>query len=170
MTIMKTNTYTQFKSFIKANCIDIREGYHYPKYMDDEAHLIYTAWYMFKHNLNKKQVEEYIDKDIEASKKKFSSHGINFNISILKPDAKPAGTLYNGWPYYNKDSYEFQISGCYGGGAWLSITNAKWKENVMKFYQYWDDKRTEELIKLEESQDKSKLTSFVKKCIKSFTS
>ena len=143
---MKTQTYIDFKNFVKTNCVtpynDVKkDGYKLFHYDGDSAHMIYSAWYMLKHNLTDEQREEYIIKDFEAAKKHFSSSGCYGHCCILKPDAKKTEGKYGS--YYDNDQYDLQVRCDFCGDAYISLP--KWKEAVNTIYNYWKTKLDNEI-------------------------
>lgn len=142
---MKTQTYIDFKNFVKTNCVipynDYKkDGYKLFRYDGDAAHLIYTAWYIFKHRLTGDAIEEYIKKDFDATKKHFTHNGCNMyygGIQILKPNAVKSKNKW-GTEYYASDQYEIEVKCSFCGGDYISLP--KWKDSVMKLYNYWNAK------------------------------
>ena len=145
---MKTNTYGEFKEYVVNNCVKNQEGKDYAVYDGDSAHLIYSAWYMFKHNLTPEQCQEYLEKDYEATRKHFYSQGGYAYVDIKKPDAKPETVTYpSGYSFerYKDTDYllKFSVSIC--GGDSYEYHKKDWINGVMKFYNFWKAKLDKEL-------------------------
>jgi len=145
-------TYTDFKNWVKATCIDKSHGFTI--YSSDTAHAIFSAWYMFKHNLTGEQIEEYLKKDVENSKKTFTDHGITVRFDTYWVDEYldkqykhliPLRKVFGDKPVYN--NYE-------GGGEWYAygITGTTWKQIVKVIYEYWYNKLIEEEVGNENSK------------------
>jgi len=145
---MKTNTYREFKEYVVNNCVKNQEGKDYAVYDGDSAHLIYSAWYMFKHNLTPEQCQEYLEKDYEATRKHFYSQGGYAYVDIKKPDAKPETVTYSNrysFQRYKDDDYLLKFSVSISGGDCYKYSKSDWVNGVMKFYNFWKAKLDKEL-------------------------
>ena len=124
---MKTNTYTQFKSFVKSTCVDQTTA----RYWSDEAHLIYSAWYMFKHRLNEEERKEFLKKDFENMHKKLYNNGLNLSINIDTEDVSYKRSFYtSGDCEYDYRESEYRL---------------KWMDAVTKFFDIWNSKLEQEI-------------------------
>lgn len=137
---MKTNTYRDFKNFVVNNCVKNAEGKDYKHYENDTAHLIYSAWYMFKHQLNEAQCLEYLKEDYRKSRKHFFNHGAHVCMMILGDNPK-----YNEYGRPTKESYDLQIVFYISGGEYYENECRNWVANCMKLYNYWKEKLDREL-------------------------
>lgn len=145
---MKTNTYGEFKEYVVNNCVKNQEGKDYAVYHGDSAHLIYSAWYMFKHNLTPEQCQEYLKKDYEATRKHFSSHGGYAYVEIIKNDAVPEIITYpSGWKQqkYKESDFLYKASTSITGGIYYKDYEDNWIKGVMDFYNFWKKKLDNEL-------------------------
>lgn len=124
---MKTNTYAQFKSFVKTNCIDQTTACHW----GDSAHLIYSAWYMFKHRLNEEERKEFLKKDFENMYKRMYNNGLSLYIEVNTKDISYKNSLYtSGGCEYDYRKSEYLV---------------KWTDAVTKFFNIWNSKLEQEI-------------------------
>lgn len=125
---MKTHTYTQFKSYVKTYCHDKNTRAHW----GDDAHVIHSAWYMFKHNLNEEERIEYLKKDFQNMYKRLYHNGLS---------------LYG--IFNDTEKISLKISLYTSGGDMLKYNEAKylqsWINAVMSFYNIWANLLAEEL-------------------------
>ena len=145
---MKTNTYGEFKEYVVNNCVKNQKGKDYAVYYGDSAHLIYSAWYMFKHNLTPEQCQEYLEKDYTATRKHFYSHGGYAHVEIIKTDAVPKIITYpSGWQTeeYSTSDYLYKGYTHIDGGAYYESSQKEWIKGVMEFYNFWKAKLDKEL-------------------------
>ena len=127
---MKTNTYAQFKNFVKKYVLnkDTKLNYY-----GSSAHVIHSAWYIFKHNLNNEQAQEFLKKDFDAMYKTMYNNGISDHINIEDKDfdIKYAARIYTlGGCEYNYRKSEYFT---------------KWSTIVLGLYNIWNNKREEEV-------------------------
>lgn len=127
---MKTNTYAQFKNFVKKYALNKDTKFNY---YGASAHVIHSAWYMFKHNLNNEQALEFLKKDFDAMYKTMYNNGISAHINIEDKefDIKYAASMYTsgGCEYdYRKSEYF-----------------TKWSTIVLGLYNIWNNRREEEI-------------------------
>ena len=127
---MKTNTYAQFKNFVKKYVLNKDTKF---KYYGSSAHVIHSAWYIFKHNLNNEQAQEFLKKDFDAMYKTMYNNGISVHINIEDKDfdIKYAARIYTsgGCEYdYRKSEYF-----------------TKWSTIVLGLYNIWNNRREEEI-------------------------
>ena len=127
---MKTNTYAQFKNFVKKYVLnkDTKLNYY-----GSSAHVIHSAWYIFKHNLNNEQAQEFLKKDFDAMYKTMYNNGISAHINIEDKDfdIKYAAGIYTlGGCEYNYRKSEYFT---------------KWSTIVLGLYNIWNNKREEEV-------------------------
>jgi hypothetical protein len=127
---MKTNTYAQFKNFVKKYVLNKDTKFNY---YGTSAHVIHSAWYIFKHNLNDEQALEFLKKDFDAMYKTMYNNGISAHINIEDKefDIKYAASMYTsgGCEYdYRKSEYF-----------------TKWSTIVLGLYNIWNNRREEEI-------------------------
>lgn len=127
---MKTKTYAQFKNFVKTYVLNKGTKFNY---YGASAHVIHSAWYMFKHNLNNEQSLEFLKKDFDTMCKKMYNNGISAHINIEDKefDIKYAASMYTsgGCEYdYRKSEYF-----------------TKWSTIVLGLYNIWNNRREEEI-------------------------
>ena len=127
---MKTNTYAQFKNFVKKYVLNKDTKFNY---YGASAHVIHSAWYIFKHNLNNEQAPEFLKKDFDAMYKTMYNNGISDHINIEDKDfdIKYAAGIYTlgGCEYdYRKSEYF-----------------TKWSTIVLGLYNIWNNRREEEI-------------------------
>jgi hypothetical protein len=127
---MKTNTYAQFKNFVKKYVLNKDTKFNY---YGTSAHVIHSAWYIFKHNLNNEQALEFLKKDFDAMYKTMYNNGISAHINIEDKefDIKYAASMYTsgGCEYdYRKSEYF-----------------TKWSTIVLGLYNIWNNRREEEI-------------------------
>ena len=127
---MKTNTYAQFKNFVKKYVLNKDTKFNY---YGSSAHVIHSAWYIFKHNLNNEQALEFLKKDFDAMYKTMYNNGISDHINIEDKDfdIKYAAGIYTsgGCEYdYRKSEYF-----------------TKWSTIVLGLYNIWNNRRDEEI-------------------------
>ena len=127
---MKTNTYAQFKNFVKKYVLNKDTKFNY---YGSSAHVIHSAWYIFKHNLNNEQAQEFLKKDFDAMYKTMYNNGISVHINIEDKDfdIKYAARIYTsgGCEYdYRKSEYF-----------------TKWSTIVLGLYNIWNNRREEEI-------------------------
>jgi hypothetical protein len=127
---MKTNTYAQFKNFVKKYVLNKDTKFNY---YGTSAHVIHSAWYIFKHNLNNEQALEFLKKDFDAMYKTMYNNGITAHINIEDKefDIKYAASMYTsgGCEYdYRKSEYF-----------------TKWSTIVLGLYNIWNNRREEEI-------------------------
>ena len=127
---MKTNTYAQFKNFVKKYVLNKDTKFNY---YGSSAHVIHSAWYIFKHNLNNEQALEFLKKDFDAMYKTMYNNGISDHINIEDKDfdIKYAAGIYTlgGCEYdYRKSEYF-----------------TKWSTIVLGLYNIWNNRREEEI-------------------------
>ena len=133
---MKTNTYAQFKNFVKKYVFNKDTNVNY---YGSSAHVIHSAWYIFKHNLNYEQALIFLMKDFDAMYKKMYNNGIRVSITINDKDfdiAYRARLYISGGSEYNCRKTEYF---------------AKWSEIVLGLYTIWNNKREEEIHGKEEA-------------------
>lgn len=127
---MKTNTYAQFKNFVKKYVLNKDVNFNY---YGASAHVIHSAWYIFKHNLTTEQAFEFLKKDFDGMYKKMYNHGI---YARLKIEDKDFGIKYDvGMETYGGHEYEFRKSGYF----------STWCTTVLGLYNIWNSKREEEI-------------------------
>lgn len=127
---MKTNTYAQFKNFVKKYVLNKDTKFNY---YGASAHVIHSAWYIFKHNLNNEQALEFLKKDFDAMYKTMYNNGISVHINIEDKDfdIKYATRIYTlGGCEYNYRKSEYFT---------------KWSTIVLGLYNIWNNKREEEV-------------------------
>ena len=135
---MKTNTYAQFKNFVKKYVFNKDTSVNY---YGASAHVIHSAWYIFKHNLNYEQALVFLMKDFDAMYKKMYNHGSFIRLKIvdkefdLKYDVWTTG-LTSGGSEYNRRKTEYF---------------AEWSKIVLGLYNIWNNKREEEIHGKEET-------------------
>ena len=127
---MKTNTYAQFKNFVKKYVLNKDTKFNC---YGASAHVIHSAWYIFKHNLNNEQALEFLKKDFDAMYKTMYNNGISDHINIEDKDfdIKYATRIYTlgGCEYdYRKSEYF-----------------TKWSTIVSGLYNIWNNRREEEI-------------------------
>ena len=127
---MKTNTYAQFKNFVKKYVLNKDAKFNY---YGASAHVIHSAWYMFKHNLNNEQALEFLKKDFDSMYKTMYNNGISAHINIEDKefDIKYVASMYTsgGCEYdYRKSEYF-----------------TKWSTIVLGLYNIWNNRREEEI-------------------------
>ena len=127
---MKTNTYAQFKNFVKKYVFNKDTKFNC---YGSSAHVIHSAWYIFKHNLNNEQAQEFLKKDFDAMYKTMYNNGISVHINIEDKefDIKYAARIYTsgGCEYdYRKSEYF-----------------TKWSTIVLGLYNIWNNRREEEI-------------------------
>ena len=127
---MKTNTYAQFKNFVKKYVLNKDTKFNY---YGSSAHVIHSAWYIFKHNLNNEQAQEFLKKDFDAMYKTMYNNGISAHINIEDKDfdIKYAARIYTlgGCEYdYRKSEYF-----------------TKWSTIVLGLYNIWNNRREKEI-------------------------
>ena len=126
---MKTNTYAQFKNFVKKYVFN-KDNFNY---YGSSAHVIHSTWYIFKHNLNNEQAQEFLKKDFDAMYKTMYNNGISAHINIEDKDfdIKYAAGIYTlGGCEYNYRKSEYFT---------------KWSTIVLGLYNIWNNKREEEV-------------------------
>ena len=132
---MKTNTYAQFKNFVKKYVFNkIKFNYY-----GSSAHVIHSAWYIFKHNLNNEQALIFLMKDFDAMYKKMYNNALRFSITINDKDfdiTYRARLYTSGGSEYNRRKTEYF---------------AEWSNIVLGLYNIWNNKREEEIHGKEEA-------------------
>lgn len=132
---MKTNTYAQFKNFVKKYVFNkIKFNYY-----GSSAHVIHSAWYIFKHNLNNEQALIFLMKDFDAMYKKMYNNAIRVSITINDKDfdiTYRARLYISGGSEYNRRKIEYF---------------AEWSKIVLGLYNIWNNKREEEIHGKEEA-------------------
>lgn len=136
---MKTNTYRQFKNYVLDNCVNKLPNKDYRYYEGDSAHLIYSAWYMFKHQLTPEQCLEYLNEDYNKTHKHFYSHGGYAYVELVKDGAVKTLGQWNNYVYKPDDIIE-KYSTSVEGGDGYERSRKNWIEGVMKFYNFWKNK------------------------------
>ena len=132
---MKTNTYAQFKNFVKKYVFNKIKF----NYCGSSAHVIHSAWYIFKHNLNNEQALIFLMKDFDAMYKKSYNNGIRVSITINDKDfdiTYRARLYASGGSEYNRRKIEYF---------------AEWSNIVLGLYNMWNNKREEEIHGKEEA-------------------
>lgn len=133
---MKTNTYAQFKNFVKKYVFNKDTNVNY---YGASAHVIHSAWYIFKHNLNNEQALIFLMKDFNAMYKKMYNNAISVSITINDKDFDITYRvrLYtSGGSEYNHRKTEYF---------------AEWSEIVLGLYNIWNSKREREIHGKEEA-------------------
>ena len=132
---MKTNTYAQFKNFVKKYVFNkIKFNYY-----GSSAHVIHSAWYIFKHNLNNEQALIFLMQDFDAMYKKMYNNALRFSITINDKDfdiTYRARLYTSGGSEYNRRKTEYF---------------AEWSNIVLGLYNIWNNKREEEIHGKEEA-------------------
>ena len=132
---MKTNTYAQFKNFVKKYVFN-KDNFNY---YGSSAHVIHSAWYIFKHNLNYEQALIFLMKDFDAMYKKMYNNGIRVSITINDKDfdiTYRARLYISGGSEYNRRKTEYF---------------AEWCKIVLGLYNMWNNKREREIHGKEEA-------------------
>lgn len=132
---MKTNTYAQFKNFVKKYVFN-KDNFNY---YGSSAHVIHSAWYIFKHNLNYEQALIFLMKDFDAMYKKMYNNAISVSITINDKDfdiAYRARLYTSGGSEYNRRKTEYF---------------AEWSNIVLGLYNIWNSKREREIHEKEEA-------------------
>ena len=132
---MKTNTYAQFKNFVKKYVFNKIKF----NYCGSSAHVIHSAWYIFKHNLNNEQALIFLMKDFDAMYKKSYNNGIRVSITINDKDfdiTYRARLYASGGSEYNRRKTEYF---------------AEWCKIVLGLYNIWNNKCEEEIHGKEEA-------------------
>lgn len=132
---MKTNTYAQFKNFVKKYVFN-KDNFNY---YGSSAHVIHSAWYIFKHNLNNEQALIFLMKDFDAMYKKMYNNAISVSITINDKDfdiAYRARLYTSGGSEYNRRKTEYF---------------AEWSNIVLGLYNIWNNKREREIHGKEEA-------------------
>ena len=132
---MKTNTYAQFKNFVKKYVFNKIKF----NYCGSSAHVIHSAWYIFKHNLNNEQALIFLMKDFDAMYKKSYNNGIRVSITINDKDfdiTYRARLYASGGSEYNRRKTEYF---------------AEWCKIVLGLYNIWNNKHEEEIHGKEEA-------------------
>ena len=132
---MKTNTYAQFKNFVKKYVLN-KDNFNY---YGSSAHVIHSAWYIFKHNLNNEQALIFLMKDFEAMYKKMYNNALRISITINDKDfdiAYRARLYTSGGSEYNRRKTEYF---------------AEWSNIVLGLYNIWNSKREREIHEKEEA-------------------
>ena len=127
---MKTNTYAQFKNFVKKYVLNKDAKFNY---YGASAHVIHSAWYIFKHSLNNEQALEFLKKDFDAMYKTMYNNGISAHINIEDKDfgIKYVASMYTlGGCEYNYRKSEYFT---------------KWSNIVLGLYNTWNNRREEEI-------------------------
>ena len=133
---MKTNTYAQFKNFVKKYVLNKDTNVNY---YGASAHVIHSAWYIFKHNLDNEQALIFLMKDFDAMYKKMYSTGIWVSITINDRDfdiTYRARLYTSGGSEYNRRKTEYF---------------AEWSNIVLGLYNIWNSKREREIHEKEEA-------------------
>ena len=133
---MKTNTYAQFKNFVKKYVFNKDTSVNY---YGASAHVIHSAWYIFKHNLNNEQALIFLMKDFDAMYKKMYNNAISVSITINDKDfdiAYRARLYTSGGSEYNRRKTEYF---------------AEWSNIVLGLYNIWNSKREREIHEKEEA-------------------
>ena len=136
---MKTNTYRQFKNYVIDNCVNKLPNKDYQYYTGDSAHLIYSAWYVFKHRLNEEECLAYLNEDYDKTRKHFYSHGAYAYVELVKDGAVKELGQWNNYVYKPEDIIE-KYSTSIEGGDGYERSRKNWIEGVMKFYNFWKNK------------------------------
>ena len=132
---MKTNTYAQFKNFVKKYVFNKIKF----NYCGSSAHVIHSAWYIFKHNLNNEQALIFLMKDFDAMYKKMYNNAIRVSITINDKDfdiTYRARLYISSGSEYNRRKTEYF---------------AEWSNIVLGLYNMWNNKREREIHGKEEA-------------------
>ena len=127
---MKTNTYAQFKNFVKKYVLNKDTKFNY---YGASAHVIHSAWYIFKHNLNNEQALEFLKKDFDAMYKTMYNEGISAYIYIVDKDFD---IKYNA-SIFTCGGYEYNYRKTEYFTRWCTI--------VLGLYKIWNNRCEEEV-------------------------
>ncbi|WQJ53722.1 MAG: hypothetical protein [Wendovervirus sonii] len=149
-TYKQNNTYKQFKNWVKTLCMSNK----YYFFKTNTYHAIFSAYYIFKHHLKGQEIDEFLDKDFNASIKAWIRYG------SVRIDGKHSAVSYDMNEISEKLSLDvhFDLNRLNINQGRLnayiinnkdekSIEAAKecWKENVMAIYDAWHEKELKEI-------------------------